>query len=118
MKVENHPYVESYWVEELPNGVFHLLINCIDPDYDYWLINDHCYYIFKDEEELYHQGGRNNHTLDIPNFIPYSSIEDIEDEQGIIYVQSVHRNDEQLSIYFIPHQLGRKQEERKFIIIP
>lgn len=117
MKVENHPYVESYWVEELPNGVIHLLINCIDQHYDYWLIDDHCYYIFEDEEELY-QDDCEKFTLTIPNFIPYSSIEDIEDEQGIIYVQSVHRNEEQLSIYFIPHQLGRKQEERKFIITP
>ena len=33
-------YVESYWAEELPNGVIHLLINCTQKEIYYHAYTD------------------------------------------------------------------------------
>lgn len=34
-------YVTNYWVEELPNGVIHLLINCTQKEIYYQRINNY-----------------------------------------------------------------------------
>lgn len=111
MKVDNHPYVESYWVEELPNGVIHLLINCKDRGFDYWMLNDYQIVIAKNEDEMHGDisMGYDRLKLTIPEFLPY-------DSDDLMYIVSVSIEDEQLSFYYIPYYKKEWIKNRKFII--
>ncbi len=86
-------YVENYWVEELPNGVIHLLINCTQREIYFHNYSDYGFVICGSEEE-YDDWGKDC-LLKTKSFLPIL-------EEGI-YLVSSHKEKDQISYYYIPH---------------
>jgi len=94
MRTSEHKIVENYWIEELPNGVIHLLINCTQREIYYHAFNDTEFLITPTLEEY------DNYTSsDI--FKPELTI---PRENGVIWIQTEQKNKEQLSFYYIPYK--------------
>jgi hypothetical protein len=94
MRTSEHKIVENYWIEELPNGVIHLLINCTQREIYYHAFNDTEFLITPTLEEY------DNYTnSDI--FKPELTI---PRENGVIWIQAEQKNKEQLSFYYIPYK--------------
>jgi len=94
MRTSEHKIVENYWIEELPNGVIHLLINCTQREIYYHAFNDTEFLITPTLEEY------DNYTnSDI--FKPELTI---PRENGVIWVRTEQKNKEQLSFYYIPYK--------------
>lgn len=99
-------YVESYWAEELPNGVIHLLINCTQREIYYHAFSDTTFLIAGTEEE-YEDWSGNNVTLTIDDFLPQN--------KDIIYIRTSVKEKDQLSFYWIPFERG-KRKNRKILL--
>lgn len=86
-------HVESWWVEELPNGIYHLLINTDERWIDFSRISDTQFLIGE------HDYGKNtfedfkSKILNIPNFLP---------KNDNIYICTEQQNKDQISFYWIP----------------
>lgn len=87
-------YVESYWIEELPNGVIHLLINLTQREIYYHQPSENCYLIAGTQKEYDDFDG--DCVLSIEDFLPHIGY-------GHYIPTSIHEKD-QLSFYFIPHK--------------
>jgi len=103
MNVTNHPIVESYWIEELPNGVIHLLINVKERGIYCHQFNDNEYLILEDYSEDYTK----DDILTIPDFL--------DKTKAFMYISSSYIEKDQINYYFIPHQ-REWVKNRKFII--
>lgn len=87
-------YVENYWVEELPNGVIHLLINLTQPEIYFHSYSDYNFLIAGTEEEYDNSGPECVLTVEV--FLP-------EIKDGLYITTSAHNKD-QLSFYYIPYK--------------
>ena len=105
MKVTDHPYVDSYWVEELPNGVIHLLINCKQKEIYYHAYSDNDYFICGTPEE--YDDADSRFILPIGNFL----LKDTTYQ----YIQTSMKVKDQISYYYIPYQKDWIKN-KKFII--
>lgn len=96
-------YIESYWVEELPNGVIHLLINCTQREIYFHAFNDNMFIIAGTEKE-YENWGSGDLVLTTDEFI--------KNKKNVIYVMSSAKEKDQLSFYWIPFERGVKREKK------
>jgi hypothetical protein len=103
MNVTTHPIVDSYWIEELPNGVIHLLINCNNREFYCHQFNDTEYLITKEDTDDYTPSD----ILTVPDFL--------NRENAFIYIPAIQIEKDQISYYFIPYQKDWIQN-RKFLI--
>jgi hypothetical protein len=89
-------YVESWWVEELPNRIFHLLINTTKKWLEFRRFSDVEYRIieFLDSEDL-----------TIPEFLP----------KDVKFVCTETQDGNQISFYWIPIEKDYIKK-RKFIL--
>lgn len=85
-------YVESYYINELPNGVIHLLINCTQREIYYHAYNDNTFLIAGTEEE-YEEG---QYNFEIEEFLDRT--------KAFLYIQTSMKEKEQLNFYYIPYQ--------------
>lgn len=85
-------HVESWWVEELPNGVYHLLINTNERWLDYDTASDTIFFIGEDTGSGSYEEYESR-ILRIPKFLP---------ENDKIYVCTEQQNKDQISFYWIP----------------
>jgi hypothetical protein len=101
-------YVENYWVEELPNGVIHLLINCTQREIYYHAYNDISFLICGTEEEFEEEGwGSSTCILETKEFLP--------NKENISYTITSVKEKDQLSFYWIPFERG-KRRDRKILL--
>jgi len=96
-------FVESWWVELLPNGIYHLLINTTDRWMEYHAYCD-TLYVFGSldnltPEEHYEQ------MLELPKFLP---------DDGKIYLPAVLQEKDQISWFFIPFEKGKREKNILF----
>ena len=105
MNVTNHKYIESYWVEELPNGVIHLLINCTQKEIYFHAYSEHTFLICGTEEEF--EDFNLDLVFDVPEMIDFT--------KDTLYIQTTTKNKEQLSFYYIPYQ-KEWIKQRKFLV--
>lgn len=103
--MKKHKYIESCWVEELPNGVIHLLINCTQREIYYHSMNDTMYLIAGTEEEFHR--GDTEFVFELPKFLP--------EDKAWLYIQTHMKEKEQISFYWIPYE-KEWVENRKFLI--
>lgn len=87
-------YVENWWVEELPNGVMHLLINCTQREIYFHASSDYEFLIAGTEEEYYNF--ESDCVLSVSSFLPA--------EKAWMWLQTSMKNKDQLSYYYIPYQ--------------
>lgn len=100
-------YVESYWAEELPNGVIHLLINTSERWLAYQVLNDISFLITSTEEEAENWGDPTC-ILEVPEFL--SNI-----EEGM-YIRTSMQEKDQISIYWIPYFYKDRKNSKKIIM--
>lgn len=93
MKTKEHPIVEDYWIEELPNGVIHLLFNCNTRHFYHHQFDYDLYLITENETDDYDE----KDIVRVP--VKFLNHDDV-----FMYIVASCRDDEQLSYYFIPHQ--------------
>lgn len=82
--------VESWWVEELPNGVFYLSINTSERWMSYEEFSNYKIRIYSEEGFF---------DLELEEFLP---------KIDGLYIRTSMQNKDQISIYYIPY-------EREFI---
>lgn len=95
-------YVESYWIEEMPNGVFHLLINTSERWVYFQIADKYTINIWRDESELW---DATDIELKVKEFLP--KIEGV-------FVASSYQEKDQIGVYYIPH-LRENLKNRKYI---
>lgn len=88
-------YVENWWVEELPNGVIHLLINCTERGVYFHAMSDYEFLIAGTEEEA--MDSFKECSLSLEPFLP---------EGTWLWLQTVMLEKDQLSFYYIPYERG------------
>lgn len=98
-------YVESYWAEELPNGVIHLLINCTQREIYYHSFMDNQFLIAGTQEE--YDNWTNDVILNTEKFLP-------EIDKGL-YLQTSMKEKDQISFYWIPRYF-EDRKKRKILI--
>lgn len=98
-------YVESWWVEELPNGVIHLLINCTQREIYFHAFSDYQFIIAGSEDE--YDNYVDDCIFSVSSFLPA--------EKAWIWLQTSMKNKDQISFYYIPYQRGWNRE-RKILI--
>lgn len=98
-------YVESYWVEELPNGVIHLLINCSQREIYFHSFTAEWFLICGTQEE--YDNMEQDCYLRTDKFLP--------DNKDVIYIMSSMKEKDQLSFFWIPFDRG-KFKNRKILI--
>lgn len=101
-------YVESYWAEELPNGVIHLLINCSQREIHYHAFSDTTYLIAGTEEEYENWSG-DNLILSIDDFLPKN--------KDVTYIMTSMKEKEQLSFYWIPYEKDFRKKSKELLNI-
>ncbi len=89
-------YVESYWAEELPNGVIHLLINTTERWLAYQALSDTQFIIGEDLESWLHDD-----ILTVEKFLP-------EIEKGM-YMRTSMQEKDQISFYWIPYKFAERK---------
>lgn len=100
-------YIESYWAEELPNGVIHLLINCSQREIYFHAYSDISFLIAGSEEEYENGGwGDSECILELDPFVP--------ENKNITYIRSGMKEKDQISFFWIP--FDRKQRNNKTLI--
>jgi len=98
-------YVESYWAEELPNGVIHLLINCTQREIYYHAFMDNEFLIAGTKKE--YDKWTSEFILKTEKFLP--------NNKDVIYNMSSMKEKDQLSFFWIPFERG-KFKNRKILI--
>lgn len=86
-------HVTDWWVEQLPNGIFHLLINTDERWINFHAYNDEMYIIGDKEGDSPEVSIEK--TLILPKFLP-------EIKKGL-YLCTVMQNKDQISFYYIPY---------------
>ena len=104
MLLENHKYVESYFIEELPNGVIHLLFDCNQRELYYHSYSDNEFLICGTEDE--YESGDSNLVITLDSFLP---------KDKYMFIETSIKNKEQISFYFIPYE-KEWIKNRKFIV--
>lgn len=84
-------YITGYWIELLPNGVYHLCVNCSQKEIYYHAFNDNSFLITGTEEE--YENYDSSHVLEIEEFLPKI--------KGV-YLRSDSKNKDQISFFWIP----------------
>lgn len=97
-------YIESWWVEELPNGVIKLVINCKQKEIYYQRLNDYQFIIAGSEEEF--NNWEESVLFSVSEFLPSN--------KGI-YLKADSKNKDQLYFFYIPH-LKEWVRNRKILI--
>lgn len=98
-------YVESYWAEELPNGVIHLLINCTQREIYFHSFTTEWFLVCGTQEE--YDNMEQDCYFKTEKFVP--------DNKDVIYVMSSMKEKDQLSFFWIP--FDRKFKRKKKILI-
>lgn len=99
--------IESWFVELLPNGVYHLLFNCKERWMSYHSYNDGTF-IFG-EDDIDSDEEREKKIQEIPDFLP-------KIESGH-YIQTSLQEKEQISFYFIPYYSSWIKNKEKTILL-
>lgn len=94
-------YVESWQIEELPNGVIKVVITCTQRELYYHAFMDNEFLITGTEEE--YENYDENLILTVPEFLP-----DIEG----IFLQSSFKEKEQLYFFYTPYLWEWKKEKK------
>jgi len=89
--------VESWWLELLPNGTYHLLINTKERWMYYHRMNDETFQIGEDIEGESQEEWESK-ILEIPKFLP-------EIKNGT-YIRSVSQEKDQISFYWMPYDFN------------
>lgn len=89
-------YVENYWVQELPNGVIKLVINCSQREVYYHQYSDYEFTIAGTEDEF---DGLTDESFSfsVSAFLP---------EIDGMYLQASMKEKDQLYFFYIPHLKG------------
>lgn len=87
-------YVESWWVQELPNGVIELVINCTQREIYYHQYGDYDFLIAGTEDEFNGLSDGESCSFSIPSFLP---------PIDGIYLHADSKNKDQLYFFYIPH---------------
>ncbi len=95
-------YVESYWAEELPNGVVHLLINTTERWLYYHAFSNTQFLIAENEEDW-----KDEDVLTIEPFVP-------EMEDGM-YIRTSVVNKDQISFYWIPRKYNDRKSNKELL---
>lgn len=98
-------YVDNYWVEELPNEVIHLLINCNTREFYYHAYDHYSFQIYIYEHEEFNE----NYSLDIEPFLPKLD--------KTTWIMTSQKEKDQLSFYYIPYK-HEWIKGRKYLIEP
>ena len=85
-------YVENWWVQELPNGVIELVINCSQREIYYHRMNDYEFIIAGTEEEF--DSWDKSVLFSVSSFLP---------PIDGMYLYADMKNKDQLSFFYIPH---------------
>lgn len=93
-------YIKSYWAEELPNGVIHMLINCTQREIYFHTFTDEWFLICGTEEE--YDNMEENCYLKTDKFIP--------DNKDVIYLRSSMKEKDQISFFWIPFLRGKRSK--------
>lgn len=101
-------YVKNYWVEELPNGVIHLLINLTQREVYHHRFFDNLFLIAGTEKEFEEHSAEC--ILNTEDFLP-------KNNDVFMYIKSSMHEKDQLSYYYIPY---KKEwiKDRKYLIKP
>ena len=97
-------YVESWWVQELPNGVIELVINCTQREIYFHRMSDYEFIIAGTEEE--YDNWNKSVMLSIPSFLP---------EIDGMFLDASMKEKDQLYFFYIPHLKGWNRN-RKILI--
>lgn len=98
-------YVENYWVEELPNGVIKLIINCTQKEIYYHSFTANWFIIASTQEE--YENNDQGCVLKVEEFLPKL--------EGGIYLPTSHKEDHQLYFFYIPH-LKEWRKDRNILL--
>ncbi len=94
-------YVESYWVQEIPNGVIQLVINCTQREIYFHQFGDYEFLIAGTEDE--YENWDRSVVLSISNsFLP---------KIDGLYLNASMKNKEQLYFFYIPHLRGWNRDK-------
>ena len=96
-------YVENYWVEELPNGVIKLIVNCTQREIYYHQLNNFEFIIAGTQEEY------DNWEKDVLFECSFS----LPEIKGI-YLNTSMKEKEQLCFLYVPH-LQEWRKNRKIL---
>lgn len=104
--MKNSKYVESWWIEVLPNGIYHLLFNLTERWLPYHKYND-TEFIFGGDIEGEEYEDWLSRIQEVPVFLP--------EDKGVIWLSSSHLEKDQLSYYFIPYKKEWVREGDKIL---
>lgn len=93
-------YIESYWVEKLPNGVIHLLINTTQREIYFHSFSDEQFLIAGTKEEC--DNWDESVLLNTEKFLPNTP--------DTTYVLSQMKEKDQVSFYWIPYNKETRKE--------
>ena len=95
-------YVESYWAEELPNGVIHLLINITERWLQHHAYSNRHFLISKSLDDW-----QDDEILNIEEFVP--------ELDGGIYIKTSVVEKDQISFYFIPRYFNDRKNNKELL---
>jgi len=98
-------YVESYWAEELPNRVIHLLINCTQREIYFHAFRDNEFLVCGTQEE--YDNMEQDCYLKTEKFLP--------ENKDVIYIMSSMKEKDQLSFFWIPFDRTFKRKKKILI---
>ncbi len=102
-------YVENWWVEELPNGVIKLIINCTQREIYFHQLNNYEFIIAGTEEE--YDNWNESVLFSVSNFLP---------PIDGLYLNTSMKEKDQLYFFYIPHlrewRKNKKNITKKYIM--
>lgn len=98
--MKNSKYVKSWWVEKLPNGIYHALFNLTERGLDFHAYNDEMF-TFESREEDW------DCIQEIPKFLPES--------KDVTYLRASGMEKDQCSFYWIPHEHKWIKEKQQIL---
>jgi len=99
-------YCESYWAEQLPSGVIHLLINTTQRWVQYQALNDISFLIAGSEEE-FENWGDSDCILEVEEFLPKI--------EGGMYIRTSMQEKDQISFYWIPRYRSDRKNSKELL---
>lgn len=105
--MKNSVNVESWWLELLPNGTYHLCVNTKERWMYYHRFNDNMFQIGEDIEGESQEDWESK-ILELPEFLPNI-------KEGL-YLSSVSQEKDQISFYWMPYYFKWMKEKQEKII--
>lgn len=100
MKVNNHKYIESFYVEKIECGVIVLTFKCNQEELYFHRYTNENYLICGTEREFEESGWGDKLMITVPNFI-----DDIKKEDNVfMYLISTMHDSDTVYFYFTPYK--------------